>query len=134
MEPGQEIGIGEIKIQGFPAYNPNKKFHQKSENWLGYIIQFGNTVIYHSGDTDFIKEMEKLTGYNKKGNFFVALLPVGGTYTMNAEEAAKAAALIKPSLAVPMHYGTIVGSASDAEKFVKLCEEKGIKAEILEKS
>ena len=98
MEPGQEIGIGEIKIQGFPAYNPNKKFHQKSENWIGYIIQIDKIIIYHSGDTDLIKEMEKLTGYNKKGNYFVALLPVGGTYTMNAEEAAKAASIIKPSL------------------------------------
>ncbi len=134
VEPGVEITIDSLKIKTIEAYNPNKKFHPKSEGWVGYIIQIDNVVIYHAGDTDLIKEMEKLTGYSKKGNIFVTLLPVGGTYTMNAEEAAKAASIIKPTLAIPMHYGSIVGSRNDAEKFVKLCEEQGIKAQILEKS
>ncbi len=134
IEPGIEITIDSLKIRAVEAYNPNKKFHPKSEGWVGYIIQINNVVIYHAGDTDLIKEMEKLTGYSKKGNIFIALLPVGGTYTMNAEEAAKAAFIIKPTLAIPIHYGAIVGSRTDAEKFVKLCGEQGIKAQILEKS
>ena len=134
VEPEMEITIDSIKIKTIEAYNPHKKFHPKSEGWVGYIIQIDNIVIYHAGDTDLIKEMEKLTGYSKKGNIFIALLPVGGTYTMNAEEAAKAASIIKPTLAIPMHYGSIVGSRTDAEKFVKLCEQEGIKAKILEKS
>lgn len=134
IEPGVEITINALKIRAVEAYNPNKKFHPKSEGWVGYIIQADNIVIYHAGDTDLIKEMEKLTGYSKKSNIFVALLPVGGTYTMNVEEAVKAATIIKPTLAIPMHYGAIVGSRSDAENFVNLCEEKGIKAQVLEKS
>lgn len=134
IEPGVEIAINNLKIRAVEAYNLNKKFHPKSEGWVGYIIQTDNTVIYHAGDTDIIKEMEKLTGYAKKGNIFIALLPIGGTYTMNAEEAAKAALIIKPTLAIPMHYGAIVGSRTDAENFIKLCGEEGIKAQILEKS
>lgn len=133
VEPGTEIAIDNLKIKAVDAYNPNKKFHPKNEGWVGYIIQTDHTTVYHAGDTDNIKEMEKLTGYGKKGNFFIALLPVGGTYTMNAEEAAAAASVIKPSLAIPMHYGAIIGSRSDAEKFVAICKEKGIKAQVLEK-
>jgi len=134
VEPGMEIAIDALKIKTIEAYNLSKKFHPKNEYWVGYIIQADSTAIYHAGDTDQIKEMEKLTGYSKKGNFFIAFLPVGGTYTMNAEEAAEAASVIKPSLAIPMHYGSVIGSKADAEKFVKLCKEKGIKAQILEKS
>ncbi len=134
IEPGKGFNAGKIKIQAVPAYNISKKFHSKSEGWIGYIIQTGSVIVYHAGDTDLIKEMEKLTGYSKKGNYFIALLPVGGTYTMNAEEAAQAASIIKPTLAIPIHYGSIVGSGNDAEKFVKICEEKGIKAQVLEKS
>jgi len=133
IEPGMELTTEDIKIRAVESYNTNKKFHSKSENWVGYIVQFDSTIIYHAGDTDIIKEMEKLTGYSKKGNYFVALLPVGGTYTMNAVEAAKSALIIKPSLAVPMHYGTIIGSKEDAKKFCDLCAENGIKAEVLEK-
>ncbi len=134
VEPDATFTFNSIKIKTIEAYNINKKFHPKSEAWIGYIIQSDSMVIYHAGDTDIIKEMEKLTGYAKKGNYFIALLPVSGTYTMNAEEAAKAALIIKPSLAIPMHFSSIIGSKADAEQFVKLCEEQGIKAQILEKS
>ena len=134
VEPNVELDFNNIKIKTIEAYNHSKKFHPKAECWIGYILQIGSIVIYHSGDTDLIKEMEKLSGYGRKENFFVALLPVGGTYTMNAQEAAQAASVIKPSLAIPMHYGSIVGSRGDAEIFVELCKKKGIKAEILEKS
>lgn len=134
IEPGDEIKLGNVIINTIPAYNPKKQFHQKSEGWLGYIVKTNNIIIYHAGDTDLIPEMEKLTGYGKTGNEFIALLPIGGTYTMNAEEAAQAASIIKPTLAIPMHYGSIVGTEKDAEKFISLCKESGIKAEILEKS
>lgn len=134
IEPGKEMTIKDIKVKAVEAYNPNKKFHPKSEGWAGYILQLNDTIIYHAGDTDLIKEMCHLTGYGKKRNYFIALLPVGGNFTMNAEEASEAAAIIKPTIAIPMHYGTIIGSKADAEKFVKLCEAKGISAKILEKS
>lgn len=133
IEAGQTADLDGIKVGAVPAYNLDKNFHSKSEGWLGYVIKLSRVIIYHAGDTDKIPEMERLTGYGKEGNEFVALLPVGGTYTMDAEQAAEAAAVIKPTLAVPMHYGSVAGSAADAEQFVKLCQEKGIKAEILGK-
>jgi L-ascorbate metabolism protein UlaG (beta-lactamase superfamily) len=133
IEPGKELVFRDMKIKASNAYNNTKQFHPKSEGWVGYILQFNNTILYHAGDTDSIKEMQELTGYGKKNNFFIALLPIGGTYTMNAEEAAKAALLLKPSLAIPIHWGSIVGSRQDAEKFVDLCKKQSINATILEK-
>ncbi len=130
-EPGKEFIIDEIKIKAVEAYNERKKFHQKNEYWVGYIVQFENLIIYHAGDTDKIKEMEKLTGYSKKENYFVVLLPIDGQYNMNVQEASEVADLLKANLAIPMHYGSIVSSRGDAEEFVKLCEEKGINAEII---
>jgi len=132
-EPGQEMDLREAKISILPAYNTDKHFHSKEEGWVGYLIKIGNVLIYHAGDTDLIPEMQKLTGYNQPGKEFVALLPIGGRFTMSVEEAVKAAELIKPTLAIPMHYGSVVGTADDAKEFVELCKEEGIKAEILEK-
>jgi L-ascorbate metabolism protein UlaG (beta-lactamase superfamily) len=134
VEPGQEVEVRGIRVKAVPAYNTDKNFHPKDEGWVGYIVEIGNTVIYHGGDTDFIPEMEKLTGYSKKGNEFVALLPVGGTYTMNSEEAARAASLIKATLTIPMHFGSTVGTSDDARKFCEISEEKGIKCSILKKT
>lgn len=132
MIPGDEIDIG-LKVCAVPAYNVNKEFHPKSEEWNGYVLKFGNVIIYHAGDTDFIPEMQKLSGYGKAGNEFVALLPIDGKYAMSVEEAVSAVGMIKPTIAIPMHYNSIAGKKEDAERFVKLCEDKGVKAEILEK-
>lgn len=131
--PGDELNIDKVKIQTLPAYNKSKEFHPKSEEWNGYVLKLGKVIIYHAGDTDLIPEMEKLVGFGKKGNEFVALLPVGGGYTMNVDEAVQAATKIKPDYAIPMHYGNIVGKREDAEMFVKLCLEKGVHAELLER-
>jgi len=133
IEPNEELNLGEIKVSAIPAYNKDKHFHPQNELWVGYVIKFEDVIIYHSGDTDIIPEMQKLTGYKQPGKEFIALLPVGGRFTMSAEEAAEAAEIIKPTLAVPMHWGSIVGTEEDAKEFKELCEEKGIKAEILEK-
>lgn len=133
VESGDEITIEGVKLHAVPAYNLEKDFHPKSENWHGYVIKMENTIIYHAGDTDLIPEMQKLTGYGKQGNEFIALLPVGGEFTMGVGEAVEAASLIRPTLAIPIHYGAIAGKKEDAEMFVKLCREKGIKSEILEK-
>ena len=133
VEPGHEVAFNGMKFVGVPSYNIDKDFHPREEGWVGYIIKVGDVVIYHAGDTDFIPEMQKLTGFKQQGKEFIALLPVGGRFTMSAEEAAEAAELIKPTLAIPMHYGSIIGDESDAKEFVELCEEAGIKAEILEK-
>jgi len=134
VEPNQEYGFGELKIATLPSYNLDKSYHPKEEGWVGYVVKMNDVVIYHAGDSDLIPEMQKLTGHKQQDKKFIALLPVGGKMTMNAEEAAEAAKLIKPFLAIPMHYGTIIGDNSDAEEFVKLCKENGIDATILEKS
>jgi len=128
-----EREIDNIKIKAIPAYNIGKNFHQKDDEWLGYIIDFGKVVVYHAGDTDIIPEMKNIKEIyaNKK---IVALLPVSGTYVMNAEEASRAAHLINPDIAIPMHYGIEgIGSLDDAHEFVRLCKENGINAMILDK-
>ncbi len=131
VEPGQNLDFGVIKISTLPAYNVDKPFHPKEGGNVGYLIKINGTAIYHAGDTDEIPEMQKLTGHQEKD--FIALLPIGGRFTMSAEEAADAAKLIKPSVAIPMHYGGIVGTEEDAKEFVDLCKDVGINAEILEK-
>ncbi len=135
IEVGDELTFGSVKVEALPAYNVKKDFHPKSEGWLGYLLKFEGVIIYHAGDSDKIPEMEKLTGYGKHGNTFVALLPVSGTYTMTAEEAAEVASLLNPDYAIPMHYGAgVVGTLEDAQRFVKLCGALNLKAEILEKA
>ncbi len=133
IEPGQELEFGDIKIYALPAYNIDKHFHPKDEQWVGYIVKMDGVVIYHAGDTDVIPEMQKLTGYKQPGKEFVALLPIGGRFTMSAEEAAEAAKIIKPTIAIPMHWGSIIGDEKDAKEFSELCKDEGIKAVILKK-
>ncbi|MCK4552874.1 MBL fold metallo-hydrolase [Candidatus Pacearchaeota archaeon] len=133
VEPGHELVFGNTKISVLPAYNVDKHFHPKDELWVGYFLKINGLLIYHAGDTDVIPEMQKLTGYKQQGKKLVALLPVGGRFTMSAEEAVEAAKLIKPDLAIPMHYGSIVGTEDDAREFCELCEEEGIDAKVLEK-
>lgn len=112
-EPGMEKEINGVLIKAVPAYNIDKNFHPRRNNWVGYLIEMGGDKIYVAGDTDYIPEMADI-------NADIAIVPVGGTYTMTSEEAARAVQLIAPRLAIPIHYGSIVGSASDAEKFKKL--------------
>ena len=133
IEPGEKITYDNIEIHAVPSYNIGKIFHQKSDGWVGYVARIGKIIIYHAGDTDFIDEMKKLSGYAKHDNKFIAFLPVGGKFTMNAEEAAKAAKVINANITVPIHYGSIIGSEKDAEIFVKLCEDEDVNARIFEK-
>jgi L-ascorbate metabolism protein UlaG (beta-lactamase superfamily) len=120
IKPGQKIEIEGISIIAVSSYNPAKQFHPKSNNWVGFIIEAGSKRIYYAGDTDLTQEMKTLKDID------VALLPVGGTYTMNVEEAAEATGHIKPKQAIPYHWGDIVGSQKDAEKFAETaqCEVK----------
>ncbi len=111
-KPGSSIDFKGVKVTAVPAYNlrdERLKFHPKSENWVGYIIETGGRRIYHAGDTDLIPEMGSLE------NIDVALLPCGGTYTMSLDEAAKAADRIKPRTVVPMHYKMLLGKEKSEE-------------------
>jgi len=101
--------IGEVTITAVPAYNIGKPFHPKANGWLGFVVEIDGVRVYHAGDTDFIPEMKHL-------QIDVALLPVSGTYVMTADEAIQAARTIKPRVVIPMHYGTVVGAVSDAER------------------
>ncbi len=112
VAPGDKLTAGGIEIEAVPSYNTNKQFHTKSRNWVGYIITVNGQRIYLAGDTDFIPEMKTFKAD-------IALLPVSGTYVMTAEEAVKAALAIKPKIAVPMHYDSIVGTKKDAKKFAE---------------
>lgn len=118
INPGTILNVDGIQIEAVPAYNTNKQFHPRANGWVGVILTVNGKRIYHAGDTDNIPEMTSLK------NIDVALLPVSGTYVMTAEEAADAANKIMPKVAVPMHYGAIVGTKADAEKFKKLCKCK----------
>jgi L-ascorbate metabolism protein UlaG (beta-lactamase superfamily) len=115
VKPGDKIEIQNGMIEAVSAYNINKSFHQKSNNWVGFIVTIDGKKIYYAGDTDFIPEMEGITAD-------IVLVPVGGVFTMTAEEAAQAVNIIKPQVAIPIHYGDIVGSMEDARRFQILCE------------
>lgn len=117
VQPGDSITVKGIDIEVVPSYNVNKKFHPKANAWVGYIFTVGGERIYIAGDTDYIPEM-------KDFRVDIALLPVSGTYVMTAEEAVKAALDIKPRVAIPMHYDSIVGTAEDADRFSKALKGK----------
>lgn len=115
LQPGEKLTLGVVEIEAVPAYNLKKPFHPRTNQWVGYIVSMGGKRIYHAGDTDLIPEMEGIRAD-------IALLPMGGTYTMDAQEAAQAANRIKPQIAaIPIHFGTIVGSERDAQRFKELC-------------
>ncbi|MCL4456401.1 MAG: MBL fold metallo-hydrolase [Nitrospirae bacterium] len=111
VKPGDRITAAGIDIEAVPSYNTNKQFHTKDRGWVGYIFTVNGRRIYLAGDTDHIPEMKTFK------NIDMALLPVSGTYVMTAEEAVQAALDIKPKIAIPMHYGSIVGDKNDAKRF-----------------
>ncbi|BCB95511.1 metal-dependent hydrolase [Dissulfurispira thermophila] len=119
VRPGDKINVSGIEIEAVPAYNTNKQFHTKDKGWVGYIFTANGQRIYIAGDTDYIPEMKTFK------NIDIALLPVSGTYVMTAEEAVQAAITINPRIAIPMHYGSIVGDINDAKRF-----REGLKGKI----
>lgn len=118
VKPGDERELAGLKVIVVPAYNTNKfrsrgqPFHPRGIG-VGYLVHMDGETIYHTGDSDLIPEMRGLQPD-------VALVPVSGRWVMTAEEAAEAVAAIRPKRAIPMHYGTIVGSLADAQRFAQL--------------
>ena len=113
VESNKEYMVQGIRFETIPAYNVNKKFHPKESNWVGYIITINNVRYYIAGDTDITEE-------NRKVKCDVAFVPVGGTYTMDFKEAAQLINEIQPQIAVPIHYGSVVGTEQDAIEFIRL--------------
>lgn len=130
VEPNKKYNVDGLEFETIPAYNINKyrspgiHFHPKQDERVGFIINIKGKIIFHSGDTDFTPELKNLN------NIDIALVPVSGTYVMTAEEAAEAVNAFKPKLAIPMHYGAIVGNKKDAERFKELSK---VEVMILEK-
>lgn len=106
-----------------PAYNidkfrtPNEVFHPKELGGVGFIVEVDRARFYHAGDTDHIPEMDEL----KK--ITIAFLPISGTFVMTVEEAIEAAQAFQPKLVIPMHYGKLLGSPSEANRFSQLLAE-----------
>ena len=113
VTPDEQDMVEGIKFETVPAYNTDKQFHPKENEWVGYIIELNGYRYYIAGDTDITEE-------NKKVKCDVAFVPVGGTYTMDFKEAAQLINIIKPKFAIPVHYGSVVGSKQDATDFIKL--------------
>ena len=113
VEAGDQVTLEGVTIQTIPAYNVGKRYHPREAGGVGYVITVDETSIYHAGDTDAIPEMEGL-------EVDIAMLPVSGVYVATAEEAVDAARKIKSGVIIPMHYGSIVGSRKDAERFKAL--------------
>lgn len=111
VEPQKEYMLQGIKFETIPAYNINKMFHPKKNGWVGYVIEIDGIRYYIAGDTDATEEIKQV-------KCDVAFIPVGGTYTMNSKEAANLINEIKPKKAIPIHYGSIVGTKQDATNFL----------------
>ncbi len=115
VAPGDSLEVSGVKVQAVPAYNiveDRLDKHPKANNWVGYLLTLGEHTYYHAGDTDHLPELESV-----RAN--VTFLPIGDTYTMGPEEAGGLARAIGPELAVPMHYGFVVGSPKDAARFAE---------------
>ena len=122
VKPNQKFCESGIAIETVPAYNNHKPFHPKKKGWVGYLLTIEDTRVYIAGDTDATPDNQSVT-------CDIALVPIGGTYTMTAKKAAELINQIKPAAAIPTHYGSIVGKPEDAEVFQKAVEP-GIRVEI----
>ena len=112
VKPGVYREINGLEFETVPAYNTLKPFHPKSAEWVGYVLRTDGNRIYIAGDTDATKEAKAV-------KCEIALVPIGGTYTMDAKKAAELVNTIRPNVAIPVHYGSIVGKPSDGEVFAQ---------------
>ena len=116
LAAGEVVEVNGVSIEGVAAYNTDKAFHPKANAWCGAVVAMDGKRIYCAGDTDFVPEMKGLAQID------VAFMPVGGTYTMDWRAAADAVNAFRPKLAIPVHWGDIVGSRQDADRFAERAE------------
>lgn len=133
VKPSDVISVDEIIVKGVDSYNINKfrspgiVFHPKNNENVGFVITTNGVKFYHTGDSDYIPQMDEL----KNENIDIFLVPVSGTYVMDAQEAARATLAILPKIAIPMHYGSIVGTIEDAKKFKELLKSSNVEVKII---
>ena len=108
--PGEAFTVCGIPAEAVPAHNKLLPFHPKKNGWLGYVVTLNGERVYVAGDTDALSENEKI-------KCDVALVPVGGKFTMDVKHAAAFVSAMKPCCAVPTHYGDIVGDPGAGEAF-----------------
>ena len=113
--PNKSYTFTNISFNTIPSYNTNKEFHKKEYNWVGYLFNNFDSSLYIAGDTDDNEDIRKI-------NCDIAMIPIGGKFTMDYKEAAAYVNTIKPKKVIPIHYGTIVGSNLDANKFKELVD------------
>jgi L-ascorbate metabolism protein UlaG (beta-lactamase superfamily) len=113
LKPGDKTTVDGITIEAVPAYNIDKPYHPKANQWIGFILTVEGKTIYYGGDTDAVPEMKAIEAD-------IWILPVGGTYTMSAKEAAEVVNMFRPQVAIPIHCGDLVGTLEDAATFKKL--------------
>lgn len=124
LAPGQTTTVGKLNVRAVPAYTTSKfrdsgePTHPKESQHVGYVIEIDDLSFYFVSDSDVIPEMEEI------GPVDYAFIPVSGVFVMTADEAAKAASIIQPSVAIPCHYGVVVGSADDAKRFAELVPDQ----------
>lgn len=123
MDPGSAAVVRDLRIQAFASYNQDKAFHPRSSNWVGYRVEYAGAVLYVAGDTDATPELAKVLP-----TVDIALIPVGGTFTMDAAEAAALVNRVahgphNPDFVVPTHYGTVTGSAEDGRSFAAALDD-----------
>ena len=123
VKPYEEYNFGVVQFKTVPAYNINKPFHPKENNWVGYVLDFEGKIYYVAGDTDALEENTNISAD-------VAFIPIGGTYTMDALEASEFVNKLKPKTVVPIHYGMVVGNEKDVNIFTENVDSN-IKVEIL---
>lgn len=124
--PGQTHEVAGVKVETVPAYNIAEErldMHPKRNRWVGYVLELGGHTYYHAGDTDALPELESLSTD-------VAMVPIGGTYTMDWQESAELVKRMRPQVAVPMHFGFVVGSPSHSLLFKKAAAP--VRVEVLE--
>ena len=124
LNPYDEINIDDISVKAIPAYNVGKPFHPKENKWLGYIVKYNDTTYYVAGDTDLNED-------NIKVKCDIALIPIGGKYTMDVSEAAELVKTIEPKTVIPTHYGSIVGDLEDGKRLKDILSDTNI--EVIEK-
>ena len=112
VKPGDSVTVDKLSIETIPSYNIGKLFHPKEAGWVGYILNVDGKRIFIAGDTDATDEAKKV-------KCDIALVPIGGKYTMDAKEAAELVNIIRPEIAIPVHFGGVVGSPNNADSFKK---------------
>ncbi len=113
MSPGETVFIGGYSVLAVPSYNTDKPMHPKENGWLGYIVEISDKKVFVAGDTDITEEAKNVICH-------IAMIPIGGTYTMDASEAAELINEMKPDIVIPTHYGTLVGKPEDVDVFEPL--------------